>query len=311
MKLVFAGAPPFAASILQDVINSEHQVIAVFTQPDRPSGRGRKLMPSAVKMLAEQYHLPVHQPISLKTEETFATLQNLHADIMVVVAYGLLLPQTILKLPRLGCINVHASLLPRFRGAAPIQRAILENENKTGVTIMQMDAGLDTGDILLTQEYVLTPTDTLSTVEKTLAILGGHALLHVLSEKHSLTPTKQNNTMATYAHKITKLDTQLQWGQSANSLDCRVRALNPRPVAHTLLEGEFIKIHKTVVLQETTAKAPGTIVRAAQEGIDVAAGNGSMLRLVILQLPGKKPIKVSELLHAKASLFTPGKSFTS
>ena len=179
LNIVFAGTPPFAATILQDLLNSEHNVIAAFSQPDRPKGRGRKMLPSAVKALAESHNIPVHQPLSLKTPEAFETLKNLNADVIVVVAYGLLLPQNVLDLPRFGCLNVHASLLPAWRGAAPIQHAILNNDEKTGVIIMQMDAGLDTGEMLVTKEYALSIQDTLQSVEENLAPLGSTALLNI------------------------------------------------------------------------------------------------------------------------------------
>lgn len=312
-NIVFAGTPPFAAHILQDLINSEHNIVATLTQPDRPSGRGRKLTPSAVKALAEENSIPVHQPLSLKTEEAQTLLKELNADVIIVVAYGLILPQAVLDLPRFGCINVHASLLPRWRGAAPIQHAILSLDDKTGVTIMQMDAGLDTGDMLVIKDYTLTKNDTLQSVEDALAPIGSETLLNALKqcEEAALNPVKQNEDNANYAHKITKADALLHWHHTAIELDARVRAFNPRPIAHTLLGDQLIKIHQACLTDETSNSAPGTIVAATRNGIDVATQDGSILRLLKLQLPGAKALNVADILNAKADLFLPGKQFTS
>lgn len=313
LNIVFAGTPPFAATILADLINSEHNIIAAFTQPDRPKGRGRKMMPSAVKALAENNNIPVHQPLSLKTPEAFNTLKALGADVIVVVAYGLILPQNILDLPRFGCLNVHASLLPAWRGAAPIQHAILKQDEKTGVVIMQMDAGLDTGDMLVTKEYALSSQDTLQRVEDNLAPLGSTALLETLTlcETNKLSPVKQDDAHASYAHKITKADTLLHWHHTAKELDARIRAFNPRPVAHTLLGDMLIKIHEATVLDESNSGAPGTIISVSKKGIDVATQGGSLLRLLTLQVPGGKPLQAVDILNGKADLFVPGAQFTS
>lgn len=312
LKIVFAGTPEFAASTLQAVLTTEHQIVACYTQPDRPAGRGRKLTPSPVKSLAQEQGIPVFQPLNFKQEEDVQQLAALNADIMVVVAYGLILPQTVLNIPRLGCINVHASLLPRWRGAAPIQRAIAAGDNKSGVTIMQMDIGLDTGDMLLKTNTPILPNDTGGHLHDRLAEQGGAALIRALNLIHEgqITPESQNNAEATYAHKLSKEEARLDWSQSAESLHNIIRAFNPWPTAHTQLDGKTIRIWQADVLENPTdlANAPGTLLHASKKGLDVVTGQG-VLQITELQLSGGKRLPVSAILNSKADWFVPGIRF--
>ena len=305
-NIIFAGTPEFAASILNALIRSSHNIKAVYTQPDRPAGRGRKLTPSAVKEVALQHELPVFQPENLKNSDDQKILADLQADLMIVVAYGLILPTAVLQAPSLGCINVHASLLPRWRGAAPIQRAILANDEKTGVTIMQMDAGLDTGAMLYKAECKIEKTDTSESLHDKLASLGAEALLTTLENLPTIHPESQNNAEATYAHKIKKEEAQINWHASADEIDRQVRAYNPWPVAFYGKVEHAVRIWKSTVLsQEKTHAEPGTIIRAASDGIDVATGHG-VLRLLTLQLPGGRALSVADILNARAADFAVG-----
>ncbi|WP_163830697.1 methionyl-tRNA formyltransferase [Spartinivicinus ruber] len=315
LRIVFAGTPEFAATHLQALLDSPHQVIAVYTQPDRPSGRGRKLTPSPVKILAETHQIPVLQPTSLKSPEAQVELAELNADVMVVVAYGLLLPQLILDTPRYGCINVHASLLPKWRGAAPIQRAIAAGDKTTGVTIMQMDAGLDTGDMLTINECEITNQDTGGSLHDKLAEIGPPALLTTLQQisTNQLQPQQQDHAHASYAHKLSKQEAHLNWQLSASELDCIIRAFNPWPVAFTELDGQRIRIWEAEPLasnKEPLADSPsetsgGTIISAGKEGLDIACGSG-MLRIKQLQLPNSKAVGIQELLNSRKDKFQPG-----
>lgn len=312
LRIVFAGTPDFAARHLQTLLDSEHEVIAVYTQPDRPAGRGKQLKASEVKQLAVEHELPVYQPQSLKDEAAQAELASLKADIMVVVAYGLLLPKVVLDTPRLGCINVHGSLLPLWRGAAPIQRSLQAGDPETGVTIMQMDIGLDTGDMLLKAACQIEATDTSATLYEKLAQLGPKALLDALVELENGTalPVSQDNELATYAAKLTKAEAQINWALSAQAIDLNVRAFTPWPGSQTLLADKVIKIHQAQPLAEATSAAPGTIVAAGKQGIDVATGEG-ILRLTQIQLPGKKPVAAADALNARADWFAVGHQFSS
>ncbi len=306
LKIIFAGTPAFAAVALQALLESPHQVIAVYTQPDRPSGRGRKLTASPVKELALQHHLPIHQPASLRDINEQAVLQQLQSDIMVVAAYGLMLPPAVLQAPRLGCINIHASLLPRFRGAAPIQRAILENDKKTGVTIMQMEKGLDTGPMLYKVECPIQKTDTSERLQDRLAELGASALLTALNQLPRLQPEIQNESLATYAHKITKEEAELNWRVSADELERKVRAFNPWPVAFIRKAEHIIRIWEAVVIeQDTKHYQPGEIIQANAQGIDIATGK-NILRLLKIQLPGGRMLSVADILNARAADFKVG-----
>ncbi|MBD3609027.1 MAG: methionyl-tRNA formyltransferase [Gammaproteobacteria bacterium] len=303
MKIIFAGTPEFAATALQALLDSEHEVCAVYTQPDRPAGRGRKLTASAVKQLALEHHLPVHQPVSLKSEDEQALLQQYDADIMVVVAYGLLLPRAVLEIPRLGCINIHASLLPRWRGAAPIQRAIQAGDSATGVTIMQMDVGLDTGDMLLTVTTPISDTDTAQSLHDRLAELGSRAAIDALEELENgrARPIKQDDAQANYAHKMEKAEAQIDWSQPAIVIDRLVRAFNPWPVAQTLFEGKTLRIWQASAVNESTSATPGTIISADKQGINVATGDG-ILRLLQIQKAGSKAMDAAAFVNGHPEL---------
>ena len=314
MRIVFAGTPEFAALHLQALLDDDsgnHEIIAVYTQPDRPAGRGKKLTPSPVKALAENHKLPVYQPLSLKDSEQQQILAELNADIMVVVAYGLLLPPTILDTPKHGCINVHASLLPRWRGAAPIQRAIEAGDTETGVTIMQMDVGLDTGDMLQISHCTIDKDDTGGSLHDKLANIGPPALLSTLEQiaQGTVVAEKQNDALSNYAPKITKQEALLDWFQPADVLDNKIRAFNPFPVAYTTLGNDRIRIWQaertTQLGEDYKDKVPGTILEAGNRGIKVNTQKGSLL-ITELQLPGKKRLPVSEVLKSRAELFSPG-----
>ncbi|GGI91812.1 methionyl-tRNA formyltransferase [Shewanella gelidii] len=306
LNIIFAGTPDFAARHLQALIDSEHNVVAVYTQPDRPAGRGKKLAASPVKQLAQAHNIEVYQPKSLKQSEAQEQLAAIQADIMVVVAYGLILPQIVLDTPRLGCINVHGSILPRWRGAAPIQRALWAGDKSTGVTIMQMDIGLDTGDMLLKTNLPIEDSDTSASLYEKLAEQGPEALITALSglANGSLTAEKQQESLANYAEKLSKEEAQIDWNKSAKSLWQEVRAFNPWPVSHFQLQGQTIKVWQTEICETTTNAKPGTIVSTGKQGIDVATGNG-IIRLITLQLPGKKPLAASDILNSRGDWFAP------
>jgi methionyl-tRNA formyltransferase len=301
LRIVFAGTPDFAATALAALLTTEHRVVAVYTQPDRPAGRGRRLQPSAVKQLAMAHDLEVRQPEKLKDAADQAALAALQADLMVVAAYGLLLPQAVLDAPRLGCVNIHASLLPRWRGAAPIQRAILAGDSESGVTIMQMEAGLDTGPMLYMLQTPILLDDTGGTLHDRLAELGARALLDSLSgiADGTLRPQVQDETLATYANKLDKQESLVDWSQPAQAIDRQVRAFNPWPVAQSLFRDKIMRIWSTRPIPEKlpAAVVPGTVVAAGKAGIDVATGSG-VLRITQLQMPGKRAMSAAEFLNA-------------
>lgn len=306
LRLVFAGTPDFAAHHLQALIDSaEHDIIAVYTQPDRPAGRGKKPSPSAVKRCALQAGLPVHQPLNFKQQADRDELAALQADVMVVVAYGLILPQAVLDLPRLGCLNVHASILPRWRGAAPIQRAIAAGDAETGITIMQMEAGLDTGPMLNKQCCEIRASDTAASLHDRLAELGGPALLSTLRELSSgrAQAEAQDDSLSSYAHKIEKAEAEIDWSRTATELDRTVRAFIPFPICYTTLDGDRIRIWQAEPLERQGPA--GVISQADKTGIVVGCGQGS-LRIQRLQLPGGKQLGAAELLNARAQQFQPG-----
>lgn len=308
MRIVFAGTPEFAAQHLQALLDAGREVIAVYTQPDRPAGRGQKLMPSPVKQLALQHDIPVHQPQTLRDPAAQAELASLQADLMVVVAYGLILPQAVLDMPRLGCINSHASLLPRWRGAAPIQRAIEAGDVESGVTVMQMEAGLDTGPMLLKVRTPIAPDDTGGSLHDRLAALGSNAVVEAVSalEAGTLAGEIQDDSLATYAHKLNKDEARIDWTQPAVELERRVRAFHPWPICHSTLDGAAVKIHAAE--PGTGHGVPGQIIDADKNGLDVACGEGS-LRLIRLQLAGGKPLAFSDLFNSRREQFATGKAF--
>lgn len=297
MRLIFAGTPPFAAAALNALADAGHDIILVLTQPDRPAGRGMKLMPSAVKQAALARGLPVSQPASLKTAEVQAGLRTLAADIMVVAAYGQILPQAVLDLPRLGCLNIHASLLPRWRGAAPIQRAILAGDSETGITIMQMDAGLDTGAMLTKTVVPIRDDDTAASLHDTLAHTGAQAIVAALAHYDTLKPEPQDQAQATYAAKLTKEEAQLDWGQPADSLARAVRAYHPAPGAWTLLAGEKLKILRAHAW--AGAGEAGAVLAADAEQLVVACGQGA-LALQELQPAGSRRMDAAAFLAGHA-----------
>jgi len=311
--VIFAGTPEFAAFYLKALIDSEHQLLAVYTQPDRPAGRGKKLQASPVKHLAQEGGLPVYQPVSLKDIAEQQKLTELAADILIVVAYGLILPQGVLDAPRLGCLNVHASLLPRWRGAAPIQRAIEAGDHETGITIMQMDAGLDTGEMLATVTTPIDDNTTAASLHDKLAALGTPLLLQVLGDlpAYQHRACTQGNELATYASKILKPEAAIDWHQNAQLLERKIRAFNPFPVCFSTLGNERVKIWQAKVVGSIAMpEGPGTILRADQQGVVVNCGAGQ-LSITRLQLPGGKPLSAQQILNARGALFAPGRKFCS
>ncbi|CCN33430.1 Methionyl-tRNA formyltransferase [Vibrio nigripulchritudo SO65] len=307
LRIVFAGTPDFAARHLAALLSSEHEVIAVYTNPDRPAGRGKKLTPSAVKSLALEHDLPVYQPENFKSDEAKQALVDLNADIMVVVAYGMLLPQAVLDTPRLGCINVHGSILPRWRGAAPIQRSVWAGDEEAGVTIMQMDIGLDTGDMLKIATLPIEATDTSTSMYDKLAELGPQALIDCLGDiaEGKVVPVKQNDDEASYAKKLSKEEARINWNDDAAHIERCVRAFNPWPISHFDAADNTIKVWQSRLDNQSTDKPAGTIIQADKTGIYVTTGNG-ILVLEQIQVPGKKAMSVQDILNARASWFEVG-----
>ncbi|KOE78018.1 methionyl-tRNA formyltransferase [Vibrio aestuarianus] len=307
LRIVFAGTPDFAARHLAALLSSEHEVIAVYTQPDRPAGRGKKLTASPVKQIAVEHNIEVYQPENFKSDQAKQQLAELNADLMVVVAYGLLLPQAVLDTPRLGCINVHGSILPRWRGAAPIQRSIWAGDSETGVTIMQMDIGLDTGDMLKIATLPIEATDTSASMYGKLAELGPQALVDCIADIASdkAIATKQDDALANYAKKLSKEEAKIDWSMDAAFIERCVRAFNPWPMSHFDVAENTIKVWQSRVEAQTSNQPVGTIVKADKSGIYVATGNG-LLVLEQLQVPGKKALPVQDILNARASWFEVG-----
>ncbi|RYC36896.1 methionyl-tRNA formyltransferase [Pectobacterium zantedeschiae] len=307
LRIIFAGTPDFAARHLDALLSSGHEVVGVFTQPDRPAGRGNKLTPSPVKVLAEQHDIPVFQPKSLRPAENQAMVETLNADVMVVVAYGLILPQPVLSMPRLGCINVHGSLLPLWRGAAPIQRALWAGDSETGVTIMQMDVGLDTGAMLHKISCPILPQDTSATLYDKLAELGPRGLLETLVQlaDNSAVAEAQNDALATYAEKLSKEEARLNWQLSAEQLERCIRAFNPWPVSYFIVDEQPVKVWKAEVITKAHSSQPGTVIQADKLGIQVATADG-ILNIQELQPAGKKVMTAQDLLNSRREWFVPG-----
>lgn len=307
LRIIFAGTPDFAARHLDALLSSEHQIVGVFTQPDRPAGRGKKLMPSPVKVLAEEKGIPVFQPASLRPEENQKQVADLQADIMVVVAYGLILPKSVLDMPRLGCINVHGSLLPRWRGAAPIQRSLWAGDKETGVTIMQMDVGLDTGNMLHKRSCPITGDDTSASLYDKLAELGPQGLLHTLNLLSTGTakPEVQDEALVSYAEKLSKEEARVNWSLSATQIERCIRAFNPWPMSYIMIDEQPVKIWQASVIDTPTNAEPGTILSATRQGIQVATGDG-ILNLISLQPAGKKAMSVQDLLNSRKEWFQVG-----
>ena len=310
LNIIFAGTPDFAAQHLQALLDSEHNVIAVYTQPDKPSGRGKKLQASPVKQLAEAHNIPVYQPKSLRKEEVQVELKAMNADVMVVVAYGLILPESVLKAPKYGCLNVHGSILPRWRGAAPIQRAIWAGDSQTGVTIMQMDIGLDTGDMLYKVYTDILPTETSASLYQKLAELAPPALLEVLNglENQQFKPEKQDDDLANYAEKLTKEEAKLDWNLLACQLERNIRAFNPAPIAFLTVNvngnEERIKVYQANVLPHQE-KVLGTVIAFDKTGLKIATQDG-VLNITQLQPQGKKPMSVQDFLNGRSDWFKVG-----
>jgi len=300
LAVVFAGTPDFAVPSLEAIASSRHRLVAVFTQPDRPSGRGRRLAAGPVKERALALGIPVRQPESLRDAQAHEAIASFAPDVMVVVAYGLLLPADVLALPRLGCLNVHASLLPRWRGAAPIARAILAGDAATGVCIMRMESGLDTGPVMLARELAIGARMTAGELELRLAEEGGAALAAALDALAAGTAkfTPQDPRDATYAAKLTKAEARLDWHEDAAALERRVRALNPRPVAETTLDGAQLRIFESLVVSASPGAVPGTILSAGAGGIVVMTGEQA-LALTRVQLPGRRAVSAAELANSR------------
>lgn len=299
LKIVFAGTPDFAAQHLDALIKSHHDVIAVYSQPDRPAGRGKKLKASEVKQLALTHDIPVYQPENFKSDDAKQQLADLNADIMVVVAYGLLLPKAVLETPKLGCVNVHGSILPRWRGAAPIQRAIWAGDAETGVTIMQMDEGLDTGDMISIATCPIEAADTSASLYTKLAELGPTALIDTLSTiaDGTATPEKQNDELANYAKKLSKEEANIDWHMPAQQIERNIRAFNPWPICFTQMQGNTVKIYAAELVENTGN--PGEILAADKTGITVATTEGA-LKITQLQPQGKNPMSAQDFLNGRA-----------
>ncbi len=299
LRIVFAGTPDFAVPSLKALVAAGHEIVLVVTQPDRRKGRGRKLAASPVKELAGKLGLPVSQPDRIGDSETLTTLRRLAPDVLVIVAYGQILPAAVLEVPRLGCINVHASLLPRWRGAAPIAHAILSGDTSTGVSIMQMVADLDSGPVYRAEKIPISPSDTASILQDRLADLGAANLVKVIAglERGGLGPVAQPDEGLTYAPRLKKSDARIDWSQPVTELERKVRAFNPWPVAETRLAGRQLRIWSARALPGTSMPKPGAVITAGPEGIDVATGDG-ILRVTKLQLPGGRPLNAGALVNS-------------
>tara|TARA_B110000444_G_scaffold242731_1_gene260363 strand:+ start:1330 stop:2283 length:954 start_codon:yes stop_codon:yes gene_type:complete len=313
LRIVFAGTPVFAAQHLQALLNGRHQLVAVYTQPDRPSGRGKKLTCSAVKQLAVANNLPIHQPKSLRNLEEQKILASLGADLLVVVAYGLILPEEVLLTPRYGCVNVHASLLPRWRGAAPIQRAIEAGDSETGVTVMQMDAGMDTGNMLATASCLIDIDETASSLHDKLILIGIPALEKTLKliATQTCQPEVQNDYFSCYAAKIAKSEAEIDWTESAEMIERKIRAFNPFPIAFSTFKNERLRIWKASTSDKDSRAPAGTITaHNEQDNIEIACGRGT-LNLEKIQMPGGTTLSCKDILNSRRLYFEPGLAFGS
>lgn len=297
MKIVFMGTPDFAAGALKSLIEAGHEITAVVTQPDKAKGRSQELLPPPVKVVALEHGIPVLQPVRIKRPEEVEKLKQYPADIYVVAAFGQILSQEILDIPELGCLNIHASLLPKYRGASPIQHVIIDGEEKTGITIMQMDAGLDTGDMLYQKEIVISPKDTYASLHDKLMVLGGEAIVEALPllEQGKLVPRKQEDALSCYAHLIDKTMGELDFTKSAEILDRVIRGLNPWPSAYTTYHGKQLKVWEAEPVESPKAGKPGEILAVEKDAVLVAAGSGA-LRITSLQLSGKKRMSAHDFL---------------
>lgn len=315
MKIIFAGTPEFAAKSLQAILDKGHEVIAVYTQPDRPAGRGKKLVKSEVKLVAESHNIPVYQPEKLTNTEAQEELASLKPDLMIVAAYGLLLPKEVLDAPTYGCINIHASLLPRWRGAAPIQRAIQAGDTETGITIMQMDIGLDTGDMLLKLVTEISNEDTGGTLHDRLAEQGAKAILQYLDSRESLSAEPQDNSLANYAHKLSKQEAAIDWNENAEKICRDIRAFNPWPVSFFEIVDAKDKIQRVRVFEAKkeeikSGQAPGTILDKSKQGIVVQCGTAA-ISIQRLQLPGAKAMDVQSFVNGGKDLLNAGECLNS
>ena len=315
LRVIFAGTPDFAATALSALIHNQAQanieVIAVYTQPDRPAGRGRQLKASPVKEVALKNNISIFQPDNFKSDDDKVTLKQLDADLMIVAAYGIILPLDVLQTPALGCINIHASILPRWRGAAPIQRAIIAGDTQTGITIMQMDEGLDTGDMLLTKECDIKNDDTGSSLHDKLAELGATAILQALDliQTKTAQATAQDDTQACYAHKLKKEEAFINWQLSAEQIDRQIRAFNSWPVAQTHFDDKIIRIWQAKPISDETNKKYGEVIAVEKDSIIIACHQGS-IAITELQLTGAKKMSVRDLLNGRPDLFQAGQMFT-
>ena len=309
-RIIFMGTPEFAVPSLQAMLDHGENIVAVVCQPDRPKGRGRKVQPPPVKVLAQSRNIPVLQPPKIRTPAYLAELAALEADLFVVTAYGRILPASLLDLPPLGTINVHGSLLPKYRGAAPVQRAILAGEEVTGITIMQMDEGMDTGDILLTDRLGIDADDTAASLAVKMAKLGGRLLVEALEllRADKLPPEKQDDSQAGEAPMLSKDEAPINWQRSAAEISCQIRGLDPWPKAHTYLADKWLRPFRPVLLDEACSQAPGTLIRIDPQGLVIATGNGALLVREI-QYEGKKRMPVADFLRGHA--LAPGITFAS
>ena len=302
MRIVFAGTPKFAVKSLSVLNQSEHEVVAVYCQPDRPKGRGKVLTACPVKIFAEENNLLVIQPEDFKDKQSQTQLALLNPDVMVVVAYGQILPKALLEIPKLGCLNIHASLLPRWRGAAPIERAILEGDRETGISIMQMNEGLDTGDILLDKKCMISNRETAQTLHDTLSNIGANAILETLNIFPTLKARPQQNNNATYAEKVTKDEAQIDWHQNAEQISRVIRAFNPRPIAYTnamakQFKNRVLRIIEAEVVNRQTTNSPGKVIKYDKEVCYVATSSG-VINLKRVQLSGKKEVSIKDFNNA-------------